>query len=158
DYKIKVTVKQGFAATDAESAVVHDVVNTRITGPGATISETSNPLVALYSAQPLSGDASPGELMHVEFSLAGPNPSWQSTNALPVEEGKSTNFLVAGLLPGKTYETRDVLEDGTASAPLTFIAGSPPSNLSFPTFTAIQPPGPGPDQNQDMIFHQLPAS
>src|SRR5215470_11063632 len=25
DYKIKVTVKQGFAATDAESAVVHDV-------------------------------------------------------------------------------------------------------------------------------------
>jgi hypothetical protein len=155
DYKIKVTVKQGFAATDAESAVVHDVVNTRTTDADATISKTSNPLVALYSAPPLSGDASHGELMHVEFSLDGPNPSWQSTNALPVEDGKSTNFLVAGMLPGQTYEMRDVLEDGTASAPLSFTAGSPPSNLAFPTFTASQPPGPGPDQNQDMIFHQL---
>jgi hypothetical protein len=158
DYKIKVTVKQGFGATDAESAVVHDVVNTRVTGPDATISKTSNPLVALYSAPPLSGDVSHRELMHVEFSLAGPNPSWQSTNALPVEEGKSTNFLVAGMLPGKTYEMRDVLEDGTASAPLSFTAGSPPSNLAFPTFAASQPPGPGPDQNQHMIFHQLGSS
>jgi hypothetical protein len=158
DYKIKVTVKQGFAATDAESAVVHDVVNTRIADAGAIISNTSNPLVALYSAPPLSGDAPHGELMHVEFSQAGSNPSWQSTNAQPVEDGKSTNFLVAGMLPGKTYEMRDVLEDGTASAPLTFTTGSLPPNLAFPTFTASQPPGPGPDQNQDMIFHQLSSS
>jgi hypothetical protein len=155
EYKIKVTVKQSFAATDTESAVVHDLVDTRVTGPDAVITPTSNPLVALYSAPPLSDDASHDELMHVEFSVAGPDPSWRSTSELPVDEGKSTNFLVAGMLPNTTYEMRHVLEDGTASAPLFFTTGSLPANLAFPTFTASQPPGPGPDQNQDMIFHQL---
>lgn len=158
DYKIKVTVKQGFAATDSESAVVQDEVNTRVTGSDAVITPTSNPLVALYSAPPLSEDDSHGERMHVEFSVAGPDPTWQSTNEQSVEEGKSTNFLVAGMLPNTTYEMRQVLDDGTPSAPLFFTTGSLPSNLAFPTFTVQQPPGPGSDLNEDMIFHQLSSS
>jgi hypothetical protein len=93
--------------------------------------------------------------MHVEFSVAGPDPSWRSTNELPVEEGKSTNFLVAGVLPNTTYEMRHVLEDGTASAPLLFTTGSLPTNLAFPTFTVRQLPGPGSDLDQAMVFHQL---
>ncbi|HJT33048.1 MAG TPA: aryl-sulfate sulfotransferase [Pirellulales bacterium] len=158
NYKLKVTVKQGFDATDAESAVVHDEVDSRVTGSDAVITPTSNPLVALYSAPPLSEqvtDASPGETMHVEFSVAGPNPSWRSTNEQPIEEGKSTNFLVAGMLPNTTYELRDVLSDGTASAPLLFTTGSLPSNLVFPSFSVPQPPSPGSDVDQDMVFHQL---
>jgi hypothetical protein len=153
DYKIKVTVKQGFAATDAESAVVHDEVNSRVTGTDA-VNPTANPLVALYSVPPLSGKAR-HERIHVEFSLAGPNPSWQSTNELPAEPGKSTNFLVAGMLPNKTYEMRHVLEDGTASAPLSFTTGSLPPNLAFPTFTVVPQPGAPSNSDQNMIFHQF---
>ena len=39
------------------------------------------------------------------------------------------------MLPNTTYLMRDVLNDGTASAPLTFTTGSLPTNLTFPIFT-----------------------
>jgi arylsulfate sulfotransferase len=160
-YKIMVTVKPGFAATDAESAVALDVVNSRVTGSDAVITAMSNPLVALYSAPPVSEETMhvfPHELVHVEFAVASAQPSWRSTNELPSEPGKSTNFLVAGMLPNTTYEMRHVLEDGTASAPLLFTTGNLPTTLSFPTFTVQQQPGPGSDDNEDMIFHQLTKS
>ena len=48
---------------------------------------------------------------------------------------------------------RDVLDDGTVSAPLTFTTGSLPANLNFPTFTVVQPPAAGTDLSQSMIFH-----
>src|SRR5262249_54775990 len=66
----------------------------------------------------------------------------------------STNFLVAGLLPGTTYEMRDVFSDGTASAPLLYTTGSIPATVSFPSFTVRQPPGPGSDLDQDMVVQQ----
>jgi arylsulfate sulfotransferase len=149
-YTITVTVKDGFAGTDTESAHVSDLVNSRVTGSQAVITPTLNPLVALYSAPPC-----PAGTIHVEFSVAGDHPSWRSTNTLVCETGKSENFLVAGMLPDTSYEMRHVLEDGTASAPLFFTTGSLPATLTFPTFTVQQPPGPGSDVNEDMIFHQL---
>lgn len=161
DYRIMVTAKPGFSATDAETAVVQDEVDSRVTGAEAVITPLANPLVALYSAPPLpagSADGSRDQLMHVEFSVASPNPSWRSTNALRVERGESTNFIVAGMLPDTTYEMRHVLEDGTASSPLLFTTGSLPSTLSFPTFTEQQPPAAGSDLDQDMIFHQMTKS
>lgn len=160
-YNVRVLVKQGYDATDADSAVVHDEVDSRVSGSDAVISPTSNPLVALYSAPPLAADAllgSPRQMMHVEFSVAGPQLSWQSTNELASEPDKSTNFLVAGLLPNTTYEMRHVLEDGTASAPLPFTTGSLPTNLTFPSFAVQQAPGAGSDVSQDMVFHQLAKS
>jgi hypothetical protein len=51
---------------------------------------------------------------------------------------------------------RDVRSDGTGSAPLLFTTGSLPTTLAFPAFTMQQPPGPGSDAEQDMIFHQAP--
>jgi hypothetical protein len=83
EYKIKVTVKQGFAATDAESAVVHDVVNSRITGSEAVTTPTSNPLVVLYSAPPLAEDASHDEL--TQLPQFGPF----FDNSVPVSGRKS---------------------------------------------------------------------
>ena len=67
--------------------------------------------------------------------------------------GESTNFIVAGMLPNTTYLMRDVLNDGTVSAPLAFTTGSLPTNLTFPTFTVPQAPAPGTDLTQDMILH-----
>src|SRR5207247_2824426 len=80
----------------------------------------------------------------------------RSTNDLPTMPGKSTNFFVAGMLPNTAYEMRDVFSDGATSPTSLFTTGSLPTTLSFPTFTVQQPPGPGSDADQDMIFHQLP--
>ena len=157
-YDIQVVAKKGFNATDTESADALDVVNSRVTGTEAVITPTLNPLVALYSVPPTQPGPGPHGTVHVEFAVAGANPSWQSTNDLPSLPGKSTNFFVAGMLPNTAYEMRDVFSDGSTSAPLLFTTGSIPSNLSFPTFTVPQPPGSGSDLDQGLIFQQLPSS
>src|SRR5437773_736632 len=152
-YDIEVTVKDGYQATETTTAVMADAVASRVTGSEAVITPTLNPLVALYSAPPSSSAS-----VFVQFSVAGDSPSWRNTNTLPVAPGKSTNFFVAGMLPNTTYEMRDVRSDGTGSAPLLFTTGAIPSTLTFPAFTVQQPPGPGSDPDQDMIFHQLSKS
>src|SRR5947209_8227810 len=149
-YDIEVTVKDGYQATETTAAVVTDAVASRVTGSEAVITPTLNPLVALYSAPPTSAGS-----VFVQFSVAGDHPSWRNTNTLPVAPGKSTNFFVAGMLPNTTYAMRDVRSDGTGSAPQLFTTGALPSTLPFPTFTVSQPPGPGSDSDQDMVFHSL---
>ena len=147
-YNIQVTVKDSFSATTGESASASYTAESRVVGTSAVISPMSNPLVALYSAPPSAGSS-----MYVQFSPLGPNPSWRNTAQLPIVPGESTNFLVAGMLPNTTYLMRHVLNDGTVSAPLAFTTGSLPTNLTFPTFTVPQPPAPGTDLTQDMVFH-----
>ncbi len=87
--------------------------------------------------------------------MAGDQPAWHSTNELPSEPDKSTNFFVAGMLPNTTYEMGHVFSDGTTSSPLLFTTGSIPSALKFPTFTVVQPPGPGTDLNEDLVYHTI---
>ena len=152
-YRIKVTVKDAQGAREATSDLVTDRVGSRVTGSEAVITPTANPLVVLFSVPP-----GPEGSVHVEFAVAGDHPSWQSTNELPSEPGKSTNFLVAGMLPGTTYEMRDVFSDGKASSPLLFPTGGLSPTLTFPTYTVPQAPGPQSDLGQDMIYHVLPQS
>jgi arylsulfate sulfotransferase len=150
-YDIEVTVKDGYQATETATAVAADMVASRVTGSQPVVTTTLNPLVALYSAAP----ASAGTLF-VQFAVAGDHPAWRNTDTRAVVPGKSTNFFVAGMLPNTTYEMRDVRSDGSGSAPLFFTTGALPSTLTFPSFTVQQPPGPGSDADQDMIFHQRP--
>ena len=91
--------------------------------------------------------------MYVQFAQVGPVLSWQNTSPLPIVPGKSTNFIVAGMLPNTTYVMRDVLDDGTVSAPVAFTTGSLPANVNFPSFTVVQPPAAGTDLSQGVIFH-----
>jgi len=154
-YDMLVAAKEGYQATEAVSTVVSDSVNSRITGRHAVITPTSNPLVALYSTPPCREGA-----IHVEFSVAGQHPDWQSTNTLPCEDGLSRNFLVAGILPDTPYELRHVITDHhhqRYSSPLLFTSGSLPADLTFPTFTVRQPPGQHSDRDHDMIYHVLPG-
>jgi hypothetical protein len=150
-YRIKVSVKDGYDAVTTESDVEIDRVDSQVTGSAPAVTHTANPLVALYSVPP-----GPEGTVHVEFALLGPNPVWQSTNDLPSEPGKSTNFFVAGMLPDKTYEMRDVFSDGTTSSPLRFPTGNIPTALTFPTFTVVPPTDPGTDLGQGLIYHALP--
>lgn len=149
-YDIRVIVKDGYQGDATASAVVVDTVGSRVTGTQAVVTPTANPLVALYSVP-----ASSAGTVFVQFAVAGNNPAWRNTDVRTVVPGKSTNVFIAGMLPNTTYEMRHVFSDGTGSAPLYFTTGSIPANLTFRPFTVPQPPGPGSDQDQDMIFHQL---
>src|SRR5262249_53109730 len=48
-YEVRVTAKDGFAATETTSDVVTYAVDSRVTGTDPVITPTANPLVALYS-------------------------------------------------------------------------------------------------------------
>jgi hypothetical protein len=94
-------------------------------------------------------------VVHVEFSVAGPHPDWRSTNELRRLPDKSTNFLVAGMLPDTTYEMRYVVTSHHHehdSAPLLFTTGAIPDSVIFPPHDVPQPPGPGSDLQEDMLF------
>jgi hypothetical protein len=147
-YDIQVTVKDSFGASTGESASASYTAESRVVGNSAVVSPMANPLVALYSAPPSSGSS-----MYVQFAPLGPDPSWSDTAPLPIVPGKSTNFLVAGMLPDTTYLMRHVLDDGTTSDPVTFTTGALPTNLTFPTFTVQQAPAPGTDLTQGLVFH-----
>jgi arylsulfate sulfotransferase len=146
-YDIEVTVKDGYEATETTSAVAIDAVASRVSGSEAVVTATANPLVALYSVPPSST-----ETVFVQFAVANDHPDWRNTDIRAMVPGKSTNVFVAGMLPSTTYEMRHVFSDGTGSAPVTFTTGSVPSTI--PAFTAVQPPGPDSDTDQDMVFHQ----
>jgi PKD repeat protein len=150
NYEFQVVVKDGFAAQSTEDAVASYPVNSRVTGSAAVITATTNPLVALYSAPPSSQAT-----VFVEFRAAGSNSAWQRTNPLTIVPGTSTNFFVAGLLPHTAYEMRHVLSDGTTSASLTFTTGNLSATSIFPSVTVPQPPGPGSDLSQGMVFYSL---
>ncbi|HJZ55274.1 MAG TPA: aryl-sulfate sulfotransferase [Gemmataceae bacterium] len=149
-YDIKVTVKDGYHAAETTSAVAIDQVASRVTGSQAAVTPTLNPLVALCSVP-----ASWAGTVFVQFAVAGDHPAWRSTDIRAVVPGKSTNVFVAGMLPNTTYEMRHVFSDGTGSAPVLFTTGALPSTLTFPTLTVSQPPGPGSDTDQDMVFHMF---
>ncbi len=148
-YEILVTVKDGFSAVTGQSTSAFHTAISVVEGSEATISPTSNPLIALYSAPPSSGI-----YMRVEFRVLDSGQAWTETARQPIVPGKSTNFLVAGMLPETTYEMRHVLNDGTTSDPLSFTSGALPSDLTFPTFT--QEPGAEAeaDPAQDLILLQ----
>jgi hypothetical protein len=150
NYRIRVIAKEGYDATNTVHAVVSDVVDSRVTGHQAVITATANPLVALFSVPP-----GPSGMVHVEFSVAGPQPDWRSTNELPRLPDKSTNFFVAGMLPDTTYEMRYVVtghHHEHHSVPMQFTTGTIPASAVFPSRTVLVPPGPGSDLDQDMLF------
>jgi hypothetical protein len=147
-YEVRVTAKDGFAATETTSAVVTEAVSSRVTGTGPVVTPTASPLVALYSAPPTLAGAT-----YVNFRPAGdPSAPWVSTDTKVAVPGLSTNFLVAGMLPDTTYEMVAVTSSGPSS-PLFFTTGALPAGLTFPRFTVVQPPGPGSDVSQNMVFH-----
>jgi hypothetical protein len=149
-YDIRVTVKDGYQATETTSAVVSDEVASRVTGSQPVVTPTLNPLVALYSVPP-----STAATVLVQFSPAGDHPAWRNTSTFAVVPGKSTNVFVAGMLPGTTYQMRHVFSDDTGGEPVLFTTGGIPATLNFPAVTVPQPPGPGSDLDQDLLFQQL---
>ncbi len=152
-YDVEVIVKDGYGGTETASAVVADAIASRVSGSGAVVSPTVNPLVALYSIPPSSASTAV-----VQFAMAGDHPSWRNTDARAIVPGKSTNVLVAGMLANTTYQMRHVFSDGTASSPLLFTTGSIPASLTIPALTVREAPGPGTDTDQDIVWQVRPRT
>jgi hypothetical protein len=147
-YDVQVTVKDGFEAEQTVSADVSDTVYSRVIGSNPVVTPMANPLVALYSVPPCSAGS-----VRIDFRpQATSDLPWMSTDTKSCEPGRSTNFLVAGMLPRTTYEMVNITSHGR-SAPLFFTTGALPAELTFPTFTAKQMPDLGSNLSQGMVFH-----
>ncbi|MGH2410389.1 MAG: hypothetical protein ACRDGS_08495, partial [Chloroflexota bacterium] len=102
-YTINTAMKVGFAATGENGASATFTVAARVKGKDAVVSDTANPLVALYSAPACAK----GSLV-VQFRPAA-GGSWQSTAPQPCGVGTSINVLVAGMRPSTSYVLRHVV-------------------------------------------------
>ena len=149
DYAIQVTVEDGYGGNVVASALVSDRVDPRATGTDPVVTALANPLVALYSAPPCTGNTMQVYFRAVDDPLDVP---WRQTNAVPCAPDLTENFLVAGMRPETTYKLVGVTDKQTAP-PVFFTTGSLPTELVFPQFTLVQPPGPFSDLSQDMALH-----
>jgi arylsulfate sulfotransferase len=150
-YSVLASVKHDFDSKETSSAVMLAVVVPRVTGQQPVVTPTRNPLVALYSAPPCRAGT-----MVVAFRQADvPDAPWVLTNKLRCLPGRSRNFVVAGMLPGTTYELMHVSRDELSTYPLRFTTGTPPSTLNIPPFTVRLGPGPGSDVSQNVVYHNL---
>ena len=149
-YQVMVSVKDGFDAVNSTSAVISTTVNSRVIGASAVVTPTLNPLVALYSAPTCEHGT-----IHVKFRpVASTNEvPWTTTNSLPCLHHQSRNFLIAGMLPHTPYEMVHVASDNSPSLIIT--TGTLPPALNFPVLTVRQPPSPGSDLTQAMVFNNF---
>ncbi len=91
--------------------------------------------------------------MYVQFKLLGSKAGWQATAAQPIVPGKSTNFLVANMLPNRIYVMRHVIIGGGISAPTDFQTGPLPKSLKFPSFNVQKAPNSQSALSQNVVFH-----
>jgi hypothetical protein len=149
NYSVVVMIEDGYGGNFLASALVNDTVAPRVTGKDPVVTPLANPLVALYSAPPCTGFQ-----MQVFFrAMDDPiDTPWRHTNVEPCVPGLTENFLVAGMRADTTYEMVG-MTDHQAAPPVFFATQSLPSELTFPNFTVVQPPGPLSDVNQNIVFH-----
>jgi hypothetical protein len=111
------------------------------------LSATANPLVALYTISPVSGDVT------VEFGLTDSYGLRTWTQPVP-PGGGTVRMFVAGMKANTRYHLRGVVKfrDGTQyrDPDMTFTTGSIPQNI-FPPFTATTTPGMVPQPGVEMV-------
>lgn len=151
-YRIQVVVKD-FATGETDTKTAAFMLTSRVAG-SAAVNPTANPLVALFS----SPSCAAGSSMRVVFT--GPAQlKFSETDWKPCNSKSSMNFYVAGMYPSTTYSMNyQIITGGTVtSGPtvLSFTTGSPPPNITFPTFTETVPPGPQTDFEQPLLIHGM---
>lgn len=123
------------------------------TGGQAAVNQTANPLVALFSAPSCAA----GSQMRVSFVASGGTPTYTNWNSC--QPPVSMNFYVAGMLASTTYSlnyqvnTGGTITDGPS--PLNFTTGALPTQIAFPTYTLVTPPGPQADTTDSTILHSI---
>jgi arylsulfate sulfotransferase len=124
-YEVELSVKQP-GGPEIATAVSTFQLQSRVIGDQPVISQTSHPLVFLYSAPACeSGSA------RVQFQLSGGIAKY--TPFKPCDPGRSLNFYLAGLQPGSSYTASLSVSQGrepTMAPPLAFTTGDVPKSLS----------------------------
>lgn len=111
----------------------------------------THPLVAHYSAPASACGA--GWILRAEHRPLGSTGAWDHTSYKPCAAGRSTNHLVAGLLPSTTYEVRYSKRLGnnvvTGSTTTQVTTGLPPAELP------VGAPSAASGSSDDLIFGLL---
>ena len=123
----------------------------------ASLSATSNPLVAQYRAPSCSA----GDAVVVQFRALG-TTAWTPTNTLLCSPTLTQAFYVAGLLPSTTYQLRHVVFNTRAvvlvSPMQTFQTGDLPASVIFPTITTPLSPTAQSDPSAPLVDYQFTSN
>jgi len=154
-FRIQVVAKD-FTSGETASRTDRFELTSRLSGGGATVTGTANPLVALFSAPSCPA----GSLMRATFQKTQGNV--KTTDWMACNPPASMNVYIAGMLPGTTYKmnyqvaTRSAVTNGPAS--LSFTTGALPSNVPFPPIKVLVAPGPQTDTTDYVLLHDLNLS
>ncbi|MDQ2839570.1 MAG: aryl-sulfate sulfotransferase, partial [Acidobacteriota bacterium] len=133
-YTVQVVVNSSTGASATSTASY--TVTSRITGATPVVSQTSHPLVALYSLPPCPA----GHTARVRFKTAG-DTVWQATSLKKCTGTASLNFYIAGMRSSTTYTVQQDVYNGpfdTLGPLLTFTTGAVPSGLGIPNYDVSQ--------------------
>jgi hypothetical protein len=126
------------------------------TGGNAAVSQTANPLIALFSAPSCAA----GSYIRVRFVVSGGSPNY--TNWKTCRPPLSMNFYVAGMLATTAYSMNyQVNTAGTFTSgpvPLNFTTGALPTQIAFPAYTVVTPPTSQADTTDSTILHANTAA
>ncbi len=148
-YVIKVDVKN-YTTLVNTTATSFFTATSLVSGTTPVITNTANPLVALYSAPTCAS----GSVMHVKFQRVGAR-SGSFTNYKPCPSGgQSLNFYVAGMRASTQYAMRyEVVTGGVATPGPTRLYTTGALTLPFPTENTTVAPGPATDTAESIILH-----
>jgi hypothetical protein len=151
NYQIQAIAKDftsGETATQTASFQLRPLVAAQ-----AAVSQTSNPLVALFSGPSCAA----GSNMRVTFAVGGGTPSYTSWS--PCRPPLTMNFYVAGMLASTTYGMNyQVVTGGTVTngpTPLNFTTSALPTGVTFPSYAVVTAPGPRTDTRDSTLLHSV---
>ncbi|WP_419176160.1 aryl-sulfate sulfotransferase [Desulfosediminicola sp.] len=128
------------------------LVSSRVAEGDPVITATQHPLVALYSV-PITVS---GAEVRVQFRVQG-DETWKSTPYKRCKAHRSTNFLVAGMVPETDYEMRHEITVGNHIQQVSGISVFTTGASEIPDWGFSVTYGPGPDTSlsDDVIVHAV---
>jgi arylsulfate sulfotransferase len=155
-YSIRLVVED-FVTGSSASQTVSYTLNSRVTGSGLVLTNTSYPVVVLASAP----SCPVGSSFSVVYRERGA-VSTSYTSPIACDGVHSMNQYVAGLYQGSTYKMNYRVTTGghQVSGPgtVTFTSGAFPTKISFPTTTVVTSAGSGSDPSIKNILFSTFAS
>jgi arylsulfate sulfotransferase len=130
-YDVKVVARSSSGAT--AEAIESFSVTSRVSGSSPAVSQTSHPLVALYSLPPCPA----GQAARVRFKQPS-DTFWQATSFKGCNGTTSLNFYVAGMRAATTYLLQHDVYNGpfdSVGPVLSFTTGAVPSDSGVPAYS-----------------------
>ncbi|MGA2737185.1 MAG: aryl-sulfate sulfotransferase [Bryobacteraceae bacterium] len=154
-YQIQVIAKD-FTSGETATQTASFQLTPLATGGNAVVSQTANPLIALFSAPSCAA----GSYMRVRFAASGGSPTYTNWNTC--RPPLSMNFYVAGMLASTSYSMNYQVNTGgtftSGPTPLNFTTGALPTQIAFPAYSVVTPPTSQADTTDSTILHANTAA